>query len=460
MFRTVMEAMALPSTRSRAAVAPAAHADGAPCPGGACAAATTPGSARVAYRRAFDRSGHELAVRLVGRARSGSGEPDAAAPDSADPPAHLCDAYFSAGIDRISPALPLFVRFDAQSLLGAAALALNPDRIIIELASTVQPTPQLLDRVMELSARGYAFGVADCRGADDPRLDMLPVLGWVCIDLASATRGDVNQLLARVRAMPHLRALAVQVDTLQRFRDAREQGLHGFEGDLLARCESAPATPLPSCARTVLERFKTLLAHGVSDEELAEEAASDPALVLRLLVVARHAHPQPAGISTLEELLCDLDHSTLSAWIECLLACTPALVGRPSIEWSLAALQRSRFMALLAQRLHPWNPSFGQQAALLGLLSCARESFPARMTDRPDAPLVHPELEQAWSRRTGALGRLLELARDPRAHAHATAPGDFPGSEPVAPCTADLPALQEQAARWAVDSCRAVAVRA
>lgn len=460
MFRTVMEAMALPSTRSRAAAALAAQADGAPCPGGDSASATTPGSAWVAYRRAFDRSGHELAVRLVVRDRGGSSEPGAASTVSAHPLAHLCDAYFSAGIDRIAPALPLFVRFDAQSLLGAAALALNPDRVVIELASAVQPTPQLLDRMMELSARGYVFGMADCRSADDPRLDMLPVLGWVCIDLASATRGDMNQLLARVRAMPHLRALAVQVDTLQRFRDAREQGLHAFEGDLLARCESAPATPLPTCARAVLERFKTLLAYGVSDEELAEEAALDPALVLRLLVVARHAHPQPAEVSTLEELLCDLDHSTLSAWIECLLACTPALVELPSIEWSLAALQRSRFMALLAQRQHPWNPSFGQQAALLGLLSCARESFPARMTNRPDAPLIHPELEQAWSRRTGALGRLLELARDPHAHADAATPGEFPGGEPASLGTAELSALLEQAARWAIDSCRAVAVRA
>ncbi len=107
-------------------------------------------------------------------------------------------------------------------------------------------------------------------------------------------------------------------------------GVRYFQGDLLMAPQEESPRSLPSCDLDVLGRLFRLVRHGAPPEALAMTAASDPALVIRLLMPHRLHAGRARPPETLAETLAGVPEPVLIGWLHVLRSSTFDLT--PSTE--------------------------------------------------------------------------------------------------------------------------------
>jgi c-di-GMP-related signal transduction protein len=249
----------------------------------------------------------------------------------------LSQALLDGGLAHRRPGC-LFIGMDAATLLSPIADVLCGSLGAIQLPVGVPVQESLTRRIAQLHARGYRFALAGVVSPDDPRNVWLPMVSFVKLDVS----------LAPVSAWASIQELARQsgatliADRMTESGDyvrLKALGVRYFQGDLLMAPQEESPRSLPSCDLDVLGRLFRLLRHGAPHEALATAAASDPALVIRLLMIHRmhagRAHPP----ETLTETLAALPEPVLTGWLHVLRSSTFDLT--PSTQsWSHAVREQ------------------------------------------------------------------------------------------------------------------------
>ncbi|MDP4301000.1 hypothetical protein [Leptothrix discophora] len=376
--------------------------------------------------------GHEVALHVLPLARETLLPPTPAAWITG-----LCDLVFSVGLRNLCEGHPFFIDVSEELLAGPLVELLDPSWAIVQLPAQVRPTPSLLDRLDDLRARGFTFSLP-CIGQPSARvLALIDHVQWIQIDIAASDR---SALLALWPDIADRRVYLRGIDRLDAFREYRALGVHAYSGTLLSRPASTSREQLPPCSLLRIDQLRNLLATDATDADLAELAAQDPALVLRLMILAcdglnGRAH-RPDSILDLVRVL---RGRFLSNWLDGLALEARLRIVRSPAGWAEGAMHLSCFMQLLAERLAPAYPDLHRQAALLGLVAHFRLTLPERMAGGTAMPLMSHALEDAWIRRQCLLGAVLDIGQRLMS-----------GGEQAAPATA-IADLFEEVGQWVVD---------
>ena len=297
-----------------------------------------PEPARVRYARQpiVDGSvapmGHELSFRW------GDGPRRAVPPPSPYAVSMLLgQTLLDGGLTHRRPGL-LFVDMDAATLLSPIADVLCGALGVIQLPATLRVEPPLTRRIAQLHARGYRFALAGLVSPDDDRLQWLPMMAFLKLDaaLASPTVWPALIELAARRGVP---LIAERVGDPTDYLRLRSLGLLFFQGDLITPAQEESPRALPSCDMDGVGRVYGLARQGVPHDALAMLAGSDPALVIRLLMLHRiYAAAEPAP-RTLAEVLGRFPIDVLVGWLHILRISTFDL-NSGGQSWSVAVREQ------------------------------------------------------------------------------------------------------------------------
>jgi EAL and modified HD-GYP domain-containing signal transduction protein len=352
--------------------------------------------------------GHQIAVQwLPAHSHAASAGSGAAANDVAAWIDELCTAVLAIGLRALSEQHPVFIEVGKGVLLSSLVDTLTPRWAVVQLSESLPSTQAVLQRLVELRARGLTFSLS-CNRASASHLKQLEghVDGYH-VDIGCHDLGTLKALWPELRGRPvHLRG----IDRLHVFREGRAQGVHAYSGPLLAAPMTWTADQLPACDAQRVEAFRDALSLGVDDADAARLIERDPALLLRVLVLACDGLlGAPTRPGSINELVARLRTPTGSAWLQVFQreARHNAALRRP--DWAASARHLSTFMRRLTERLVPEREELQRQAVLLGHLAYFRHTLPSRMVSHAAMPLASPTIEDAWMHRQCLLGAVLDI---------------------------------------------------
>ncbi|MDH0865902.1 hypothetical protein [Mitsuaria sp. GD03876] len=231
----------------------------------------------------------------------------------------------------------VFVDMDAATLLSPIADVLCGPLGAIQLPADMPVQEPVTRRLAQLHARGYRFAMAGVTSPDDPRMEWLPMMSFVKLDVSLAP----VSAWAPVQALSRQGGVTLIADRLTEPADylrLKALGLRYFQGDLLMVPQEEFPRALPCCDLDTLQRLFRLVRHGAPHEALAMTAAADPALVIRLLMLYR-LQTGRALPTTLTDTLAALPEAVLTGWLHVLRTSTFDLTPA-SQSWSQAVREQ------------------------------------------------------------------------------------------------------------------------
>jgi EAL and modified HD-GYP domain-containing signal transduction protein len=305
-----------------------------------------------------------------------------------------------------------FVNVDEVVLMSDFVRFLPPDKVILEILETVEPTPPLLARIAQLKQLGFKFALDDVIGHSQQVRKLIDLVDIIKIDLKGIGHDDLVQL-ARTLRNPRQKLLAEKVETIEEFQLCLELGFEYFQGYYFARpaiLSGKKITP----SEMVLLRLLDLIHANAGNDAIEEAVKRDPLLSLNLLrlVNSRMTGSGAAHVESVSEALVRLGRSQLERWIQILLYSG----AEGHIEFKSPLLQlattRGRLLELMTLTLRPGDSAGANNAFTVGIMSLMDALFSVPMREILDRVEVSGEMRAALLERAGEYGAMLRVAED------------------------------------------------
>lgn len=273
-----------------------------------------------------------------------------------------------------------FINADDSSLLSGAPRLLPADRIVVEILETVEPTPEIVQAVKELSSAGYVFALDDF--VDKPK--WAPLIGfakYLKVDFRACDQ-DARRAIAQRYRQKGMELLAEKVETEVEVNQARELGYCYFQGFFFSKPTMIEGREIPGNKLNYLRLIQSVAVPEFNFEAVEEVLKQEPALVYKLL---RYLNSPLLGtrseIRSIRDGIQLLGETEFRRWVS--IVAVVALAADKPPELVRTALTRAYFCEEIS---HPIGLT--QQKSdlfLMGLLSVADA-----LLDRPmDQILTH-----------------------------------------------------------------------
>jgi len=315
------------------------------------------------------------------------------------------------GMEQVVGEQLAFVNVDEVVLMSDFVRFLPPDRVILEILETVEPTDALLARVRELKELGFKFALDDVIGHSEQVSKLIDLVDVIKVDLKGVSGEELTCLANSLRDAPQ-KLLAEKVETVEEFQLCMELGFEYFQGYYFARPAILSGKKISPSELVVLRLLELI---GSNADNVAIEAAvkRDALLSLNLLrlVNSRAAGPD-RHIESVSQALVQLGRNQLQRWLQILLYSAPD--GRVELNSPLLqmATTRGRLLELMSLTLRPGDVAGAETAFTVGIMSLmdALLSLPMdRILDRVD---VSQEVKAALLGRAGDYGAMLSVAEE------------------------------------------------
>ena len=312
-------------------------------------------------------------------------------------------AFIDLGLSRVLEGCPGFVNVSEKLLFSPVLDLLPPDTIILEILESVQLTPSVYERCLQLKARGYQLALDDVCEITPGMAQLLPLVDYLKFDLQQLSLHALPRLLQQLSGFSG-QLLAEKVDTFEQYEACKQLGIKLFQGYFFAR----PTVMSHNRAHPHRALLLRLLGLVMRDADVAEletvfKAAPDMVVGLLKLVNAAESYRQPVG--SIRQAIITLGSSRLKRWALIILFaadCRPSQGPSPLLEM---AVVRGRMMELLADDagIDP------DEAFMTGVLSLADTLLATPMAELISGLALSSEVQQALLARGGPLGQLLAL---------------------------------------------------
>jgi EAL and modified HD-GYP domain-containing signal transduction protein len=260
----------------------------------------------------------------------------------------IVETFTGIGVATIAGERPAHVRVPRRFLLELHALALPPERVVLEIADPGPddaPLRAVLDRLAE---RGYRISlVCDPRGPAP--LKLARIAESVKLDVSGLTEHELADCVERFERTSDT-LIAAAVDTPALHQSCRAAGFSQFQGFFLSTPDVVAGTAPPSDRIGELRALAGLYAQGTF-EQLEETISRDVGLSYRLLTYLNSAYFNlPRRVASVREALVLLGMHAVRRW-----ATLIALSGAQDTphELTVTALMRARLCELISRETDP-----------------------------------------------------------------------------------------------------------
>ena len=321
----------------------------------------------------------------------------------------VCAAYADLGLRSALGQSVAFLQVDLDFLHDDAIEALPPEGVVLELVLDNPADERTLERCRALRERGYSLALADYTGLDDRSRGLLSMLDVIKIDIGQFDEIALAELAGALVRLP-LKLLAQGVETQAEMQRCQKIGFKLFQGQYFAHPEIVSGRRL-SASQTSLIQLINLAGRNTDTFTIEAAIKREPALAVNLLrIVNSVGYGVARRISSLQHAITMLGRRQLQRWLQLLLMTpagqTPDTSRSPLLQ--VAAL-RGRMLEMLIELTHPRDRQLADQAFITGIMSMMPAALGLPMTEIFAQISLEPEIVEALSTHSGALGNVLAL---------------------------------------------------
>jgi c-di-GMP phosphodiesterase len=357
----------------------------------------------VARQPIYDASMSVMAYELLYRASPSSRSAQIGDPSSATLEV-ITGAALEIGLDRLAGGLPVHINFPQELLTKVPELPLQAAGVVIEVLEDVRATPQVLQGIRTLRARGHRIALDDYAPQEsDPRL--LEVADIVKLEITHPPADELARQARELRAAG-LELIAENVESRAQFEHCIELGFKGFQGNFLQQPETFSARRVPASRLGALRLAAALQSEDYSLDEIERLLSQDVSLSYRVLRCINSSYYNlPRKIESIRQAIVILGLDTLRQL--CGLLCLQAIDDRPP-SLVLQAMTRGRMCEQLGKLAGARDAGPFFITGLFSLLN-ALLGLPTRKVVE-ELPLT-PAVKSALVAGEGPLGAALQCTR-------------------------------------------------
>ncbi|WP_342113626.1 EAL and HDOD domain-containing protein [Pseudoduganella sp. OTU4001] len=312
------------------------------------------------------------------------------------------------GMEQVVGDQLAFVNVDTTGLMSDFIHFLPNDKVILEVLESVEPTPDVLNRLQELKQAGYKFALDDVASESEAVAALRPLMDVIKVDLKQIERGSLPALARNLRN-PNQKLLAEKVETVEEFRECMDLGFEYFQGYYFARPVILSGKKIAPSQLSIM-KLLDLLGKDADQREVERSVKHDPLISLNLLrLVNTPAVGARFRINSVGHALVVLGRRQLQRWLQILLYVKGAEFDSPLLQM---ATTRGKTMELVMGHVRPAEKVAADIGFTVGIMSLMDALFSVRMGEILDCVNVLDEVRDALLHREGDYGdalRLIEL---------------------------------------------------
>jgi len=302
-----------------------------------------------------------------------------------------------------------FVNVDADAIMSDIFGFLPREKVVLEVAETMQPTQAVLARMADLHSHGFRFALNDVSGETAQVQSMLPMAEYVKMSMRGTPLDSLVKLAPRFK-QEGKKLVAGKVETREEFKHCLELGFDFFQGYYFAKPVIMSGKKLSPSQLAVME-LMTLVTSDADNLEIERAIKRDVSLALNLLrLVNTPAVGARQRIDSLSQAVTILGRRQLQRWLQIMLYAEPSKRGHSMTPLLMLATTRGRLLELLAHKLRPHHRHDADVAFTVGIMSLMDTLFGIPMTEILTQIPVSDEVADALLERAGFFGDLLRLA--------------------------------------------------
>jgi c-di-GMP phosphodiesterase len=316
----------------------------------------------------------------------------------------ISGAALEIGLDRLAGGLPVHINFPEELLARLPDLPLQAARVVIEVLEDVRASPQVLQGIRTLRARGHRIALDDYSPqVSDPRL--LEVADIVKVEVTHPPADELSRM-TRELLDAGFQLIAENVESREDFERCVGLGFTGFQGNFLQQPETFRARRVPVSRLGALRLASVLQNADYSLDEVERLLSQDVSLSYRVLRCINSSYYNlPRRIDSIRQAVVILGLDTLRQ-LSCLL-CLQGLDDRPP-SLIMQAMTRGRMCEQLGKLGGARDAGAFFITGLFSLLN-ALLGVPTRKVVE-ELPLT-PEVVKALVAGEGTLGAALQCTR-------------------------------------------------
>lgn len=313
-------------------------------------------------------------------------------------------AFIDLGLDRLVGHRLAFINLTRNFLTGEIAMALPPERVVLEVIEDIPVDGELIAAVARLTRAGYRIALDDYV-FDETHAPLLHLASIVKLDVLQWSPEELRTLVGRLRPY-RVQLLAEKVETPEQLTFCRDLGFDYFQGYGLSRPNVVRGPRLMANQLVVMQLMARIHQPDLDPRELEQLIASDVSLSYQLL---RFINSPFFGlvrpVESIHRAVVYLGTRAIRKWIS--LIALRRLENIPP-QAMPTALIRARTCQTLAR-----TAGMGRLDSFftVGLFSILDQLIQRPMEEAlQDLPLSE-EVKQALLRQAGPMGEALDCAR-------------------------------------------------
>lgn len=314
----------------------------------------------------------------------------------------IINSFINIGIERLVGSSLAFINIPEQLLLNDTLLPMFHEQTVLEIVSSILPTPEAIAGLKRLKARGFKIAL-DGFVYQPAYRPFLELADFVKLDIESMRRDAINDQLIQLLSYPVL-LVAEKVQTQEMYSLCKAYGFRYFQGNFFCHPRTLSEKTMPPNKAVVLALLQQLNDPLLDVSVLEKSLAVDVMLSYKLLrYVNSAAFSMRREIESLKDAIILVGLNTIRNWATLILLGS-INTGRPK-ELIKVAMIRARMCELLAEKQ---NPAIKPQMFIIGLLSVLDVIMEVPMENLLDHLALSAPIKFALLKQEGEHGALLK----------------------------------------------------
>lgn len=193
----------------------------------------------------------------------------------------LVNTFLEIGSKSIVGDKPAFVNLTKKFILGDQILNIDHEKIVIEILEDVEVDLALVNRIQELSSKGYAIALDDFIYHDKYE-NLLSSIDIIKIDILPMTNAEIENTVSRLKPYG-VKLLAEKIESIEEYNFCKSLGFDYYQGYFLSKPSIIKGQRVPTNHMNVLKLMQQLYQEDVNLAEIEESICKDLSLSYRLL---------------------------------------------------------------------------------------------------------------------------------------------------------------------------------
>ncbi|MHC1685727.1 MAG: EAL and HDOD domain-containing protein [Clostridiaceae bacterium] len=276
----------------------------------------------------------------------------------------LKNSFYVIGIDNVTKGKKALINFTENILKEDILSVLPPDKVVVEILESVEPSEEMISICKRLKQYGYTI-ILDDFIFDNKYKDILRYVDIIKVDFKITKGIERKNIIQKVNS-ENIKFLAEKVETIEEFNEAVYYGYTFFQGYYFSKPVMIIGKDIPQVKYTRLKMMEALSNEEVDFEELERLILGDVSTSYKLLKLLNSSiFCFKNKIESVKQAISLIGEIETKKWLYIILM-SDITQDKPQ-ELLISALVRAKFCEIICKILNRPNKSYN--AYLTGMFS-------------------------------------------------------------------------------------------